>query len=316
MSGGDFMSRSEGAICTRRGIDDRVTVVRDLQRVIARHGDVGATDQLGCEAGYLAKVIDRKKEIAPALLLAMYGVAGAKLVRGLAATPGIDADVAKVLAAARGEELVKHAEDSEPAAANPPPWRREVDPTDAGHRELVAVLKRAVEAFGSNRQAAGYFGWGLSTLGFLKAGNRAFSGAQADKLRTWAAANPEQDASAAAPRAADDRGAEEVPPPAPVYPDTADRATDAVPPAPVAAAVSAVAAAPAAPPLADVAPPPIVSTGADIGTDTIGKAVLMLQSEDAQLVAACGELRAQLASLESQRGKVMRAIEALQAVAA
>jgi hypothetical protein len=326
MSGGDFISRSEGAICARRGIDDRVTVVRDLQRVIARHGEAGAADQLTVSAGYLAKVIDRKAEISRDLLVGMYGVAGSKLVRGLANT-AFDDEVAKLLSAAGvGQASGKlesavvakvPAPEPEPVAAKPPPWRREVDPTDAGHLELVAILRRAVEAFGSRRQAAEHFGWGISTLDFLKAGNRAFSRAQADKLRAWAAANPEQDASAVVPLAADDRGAEEVPPPAPVSPDTADRAMDAVPPAPVAAAVSAVAAVPAGCTTPDVAAPPIVSTcEAEAASDAIARSVDLLQVEADLLASWCDAARMEIGIWEARRGKVMRAIEALQAVAA
>ncbi len=295
------MSRSEGAICARRGIDDRVTVVRDVQRVIDRHGAVGAGDQLSVGAGYLAKVIDRKAEITRELLWAMYGPSGdVVLLRGLAVTPGIEADVAKVMAVAgarpkaasvvtviEGGAAVDKLAPVEPAPApsKPPPWRRERPaPDDAGHLMLVATLKRACDVLGSNRQAAEYFGWGLSTLGFLKAGSRAFSPAQAERVRAWAAANPEQDAAADADTSAgdrgaarlpppaldassvpapapvdDDRGAEEVPPPAPVSPDTATIAAGgASPPCPAGMTVVAVAAAPAEPPFPDVALPPTV----------------------------------------------------------
>jgi hypothetical protein len=352
VSGGDFISRSEGAICARRGIDDRVTVVRDLQRVIARHGEAGAADQLTVSAGYLAKVVERKAEISRGLLVGMYGVAGARLASGLAAPAGIDADVARVMAAAGArpasvmtvvEAKAAVAESlrfgklessavaevpapaPEPVVSKPPPWRRDPpDPTDAGHLMLVATLKRAVEAIGGNRQAAEYFGWGLSTLGFLKAGNRAFSNAQAEQLRAWAAANPEQDASAGVPLAADDdvqvlRGAEEVPPPAlDTNSDTAVIAAGAcIPPCPADMTVSAVAAAPAVPPLADVAPPPIVSTcDAEADSDAIARAVDLLQGEADLLASWCDQARMEIGIWEARRGKVMRAIEALNAVTA
>ncbi len=124
MSGGDFLSRSEGQLLRGRGIEDRSAVVADLARVVRRHGDIGAADQLGLTTGDIGKIGARKMAISPALVVAMYGDTGRKLVAGLASIDGIDAGAARLLAIARGEKpravAVVPAAEPTPAPASAP----------------------------------------------------------------------------------------------------------------------------------------------------------------------------------------------------
>lgn len=85
MSGGDFLSRSEQARLTRRRIEDRVTVIRDLAAIIERQGEQGAAMQLDVMPTDLPRWLGRKAELSDALLLAMYGPGGNRLQPGLAA---------------------------------------------------------------------------------------------------------------------------------------------------------------------------------------------------------------------------------------
>lgn len=106
MSGGDFLSRSEAQVCSRRRIEDRIDVVRDLRRVEKHLGAIAAADQLGLPVGGIETICNRKAAISQALLTAMYGAGGARLLPTLVPREAIDAQVDKILAAA-GARAVK-----------------------------------------------------------------------------------------------------------------------------------------------------------------------------------------------------------------
>jgi hypothetical protein len=205
VSGGDFLSRSEAALCTRRRIDDRIAVVRDLQRVVAAKSMIGASDQLGLELGVIDRIIARKQAISSALLVQLYGPAGAKLLPGLAPVSRADADVARIMAIAGARPATVVAKPVVAAVAKPVVAKPAVAavakpvPDLAEARELVAILKRAQKVCGGARAAAKALDMGFSTFGFLCSGKRDFTAKSAASVRAWAAANLDAAGAAIAP---------------------------------------------------------------------------------------------------------------------
>jgi hypothetical protein len=224
VSGGDFLSRSEAALCTRRRIDDRIAVVRDLQRVVAAKSMIGASDQLGLELGVIDRIIARKEAISSALLMQLYGPAGAKLLPGLAPVSRADADVARIMAIAGARPATVVAKPvvpvakpvvaavakpvvpvAKPVVAKPVVAKPVVAavakpvPDLAEARELAAILKRAQKVCGGARAAAKALDMGFSTFGFLCSGKRGFTAKSAASVRAWAAANLDAAGAAIAP---------------------------------------------------------------------------------------------------------------------
>jgi hypothetical protein len=250
--GGDFKSKSEAAHCARRRIDDRIEVVRDLQKVVKHLGRIAAADQLGIEASVIDQIIDRRKEISAPLLTAMYGAGGARLLPSLAPRDALDAGVAKIVAACAARAPVAPVARSMPfdmaKSPKPPAGVAAMGPRDLGAHEckilaevgtdrstLVAILRRVRDAAGNWAAAGVELGLGKSTVMNLAGGHSKFSFRVAQLLLEWNRANPvsTQDAAVAQPApsspSADaagreallgvplaDRGAAEVPPPATV----------------------------------------------------------------------------------------------------
>lgn len=188
MAGGDFLSRAEGRLCAQRKIDERARVHDDLNAIVRRHGSQGAHAQLGLVPGAIDAIAARKKAITADLLDAMYVSGKGRLREGLASIPGtgagIDADVAKLMAAARGDKgreagLRAPAADSDAG-----------EPDDAAVMELMAIVTRARAVTGTLHRAAAAIGVGASTLSFVQSGSRPFTPHITALVRAWDAANP------------------------------------------------------------------------------------------------------------------------------
>jgi hypothetical protein len=145
VSAGDFKSRAEGTLCRERGLDSRAAVIRDLDRAIKRNSHALYNRMPGIFVP--SEVRDGHRQISAALLHALYGRKGRKLVHefdGPAADDEDDDDaaVAKVLAAVRGERRQ--------ATAAPPLPRAEPMPAPAPveiERETdMATVAATVEA--------------------------------------------------------------------------------------------------------------------------------------------------------------------------
>ena len=221
MSGGDFISRSEAQVCNRRRIEDRVSVIRDLRRVV-KHLGLAAGDQLGLAAGDLERIEARKMAISPALLTAMYGAGGAKLLPALAPRDALDAGVAKIMAAVQRpvapcaaavvtNPTYRAEISSAPVHKAPvtPPLPPKLPPkplvgtrdAEAHERDvlagvgttradLVAILRRARDAYGNWGAAAAVLDIGKSTASNLAGNHSKFSERTAKILLAWDAANP------------------------------------------------------------------------------------------------------------------------------
>jgi hypothetical protein len=218
--GGDFMSRSEAQVCLRRGIEDRIAVVRDLRRVEKHQGPIAAADQLGLGAGDLAKIGDGKLAISSALLVAMYGAGGARLLPSLVPREPIDAQVDKIMAACgarapfdklrvSGARLVQSLPPKPVMAFDmakspkPPAGVAAMGPRDRDAHErqilaevgvsretLVAILRRVRDAAGNWAAAGVELGLGKSTVMNLAGGHSKFSFRVAQLLLEWDRANP------------------------------------------------------------------------------------------------------------------------------
>jgi hypothetical protein len=215
VSGGDFISRSEGQLCARRGIEDRSQVVRDLRRVEKHLGAIAAADQLGLPPGGIESIANRKAAISSALLVAMYGASGARLLPTLAPREPIDAGVAKIMAAAgarapldklgaSGAVAVARAmafdmaKSPKPPAGTPTMGPRDLDAHErqvlaevgTNRAALVAILRRVRDVAGDWRAAGVELGLGKSTVMNLAGGHSKFSFRVAQLLLTWDRENP------------------------------------------------------------------------------------------------------------------------------
>jgi hypothetical protein len=219
VSGGDFLSRSEAQLCNRRRIEDRIEVVRDLQRVVKHLGPIAAADQLGLASGDLERIEGRKLAISPALLAAMYGAGAARLLPSLAPRDALDAGVAKIVAACSARAPVAPVARSMPfdmaKSAKPPAGTPTMGPRDLDAHErqvlaevgtnraaLVAILRRVHAAAGDWRAAGTELGLGKSTVMNLAGGHSKFSFRTAQLLLTWDKENPVTGADAGAAAAA------------------------------------------------------------------------------------------------------------------
>lgn len=236
MSGGDFISRAEGQICARRKIDDRVQVIGDLRRVVKHLGAIAAADQLGLASGDIERIETRKMAISPALLVAMYGAGGQRLLPSLAPRDALDAQVAKIVAAfvARAAVAARPpgpmptrlfsiggpVSAAAPVIAAAPPVAKPSPRPNAGPRDkdaherqvlgevgttreaLVAILQRARKQYGTWPAAAAKLGIGASSIQNLAGNFSKFSFRVATLLLEWDRANPVPVRDAAAPAAA------------------------------------------------------------------------------------------------------------------
>jgi hypothetical protein len=336
VSGGDFISRSEGQLCARRGIEDRSQVVRDLRRVEKHLGAIAAADQLGLPPGGIESIANRKAAISSALLVAMYGASGARLLPTLAPREPIDAGVAKIMAAAGARAPVAPvarampfdmAKSPKPPAGTPTMGPRDLDAHErqvlaevgTTRAALVAILRRVRHAAGDWPRAGVELGLAASTAKNLAGGHSKFSERVAQLLLTWDRENPVSgaDTVAAAPNNAGTvTGAvKEAPPPEPIEQNST--------PAPPAASVPPRDAAPKAcagvegaadSPLA--APPPNILTPANDDPFAVALTALVKAKDEtiaarAAVGAEIERLDAQLLPLQAQRAVLARRADML-----
>jgi hypothetical protein len=322
VSGGDFISRSEGQVCARRGIEDRMAVVRDLRRVEKHLGAIAAADQLGLPPGGIEPIANRKAAISSALLVALYGAGGARLLPTLVPREPIDAQVDKIMAAVGARAPVAPVARSMPfdmaKSPKPPLPRPNAGPRDLDAHErqtlaevgttrdaLVPILKRVHAAAGDWRAAGVELGLSKSTVMNLAGGHSKFSFRVAQLLLAWDRANPARVVAGTVTGAV-----KEAPPPepfeqnsTPAPPAASSPPRDAAPKA--CAGVEGAAESPLA------APPPIFPTAANDDPFAVALTALVTARDAAQ--AARAAIGAEIAELDIQIAPLARRRRALEA---
>ena len=347
MSGGDFIARGEAAVCQRRRIEDRVQVVRDLERVMMHLGESVAADQMGLSVGDLPRIITRKMAIGQPLLIALYGPGGARVLPSLLPRDAGDADVDKVFAAIRARAPVPVLAVATVIAAPARPVKPAATPTPAlvagsidrsGHEakiladagvtraEMVAILRRVQAHFGTWPQAGMALGMGTSTLQNLSGGHARFSFRAVEILLRWAVKHSAADSKTGTPMEAVSLVPGPVAEPAPANLPSPDAV------APVVAIAAKIAGDLPEPDSTAVRLAPCSPSGRGMNCAAVEGAALpspppnipllagqlraALAEQDADLEREILRARAHLAALESRRAEALAGLRAIEGLVA